>query len=41
MMDQTDKDHMMRTNQYYIAQLSFMEIKNSELNSFNGQEKNS
>ncbi|OMJ96010.1 hypothetical protein SteCoe_385 [Stentor coeruleus] len=30
-MDQTDKDHMMRTNQYYIAQLSSMEIKISEL----------
>ncbi|OMJ94400.1 hypothetical protein SteCoe_2453 [Stentor coeruleus] len=30
-MDSTDKDHMMRTNQYYIAQLSSMEIKISEL----------
>lgn len=30
-MDSTDKEHMMRTNQYYIAQLSSMEIKISEL----------
>jgi hypothetical protein len=30
-MDQIDKDHMLRTNQYYIAQVSSMEIKISEL----------
>ena len=30
-MDQTDKDHILRTNQYYIAQVSSMEIKISEL----------
>ena len=30
-MDQTEKDHILRTNQYYIAQVSSMEIKISEL----------
>jgi hypothetical protein len=30
-MDQTDKEHILRTNQYYIAQVSSMEIKISEL----------
>ena len=30
-MEQIDKEHMLRTNQYYIAQVSSMEIKISEL----------
>ena len=30
-MEQIDKDTMLRTNQYYIAQVSSMEIKISEL----------
>lgn len=30
-MDSNDKDHLMRTNQFYIAQVNSMEIKISEL----------